>query len=149
MAIGPVLTIHRAADEIGGNCIELEHDGHRLLLDAGSPLVGDGTTEPQGAIPRTLDTSKDIAGLVISHPHQDHWGLSPRDRDESANAVPRALAALVFTRATLSARSPSRRARRSPTRKPAGNQGRKGNGPGDRSPRPLLKGAGSRFRDPA
>lgn len=75
MATGPVLTIHRAADEIGGNCIELEHDGHRLLLDAGSPLVGDGTTEPQGAIPRTLDTSKDIAGLVISHPHQDHWGL--------------------------------------------------------------------------
>src|SRR5690606_19423111 len=75
MATGPVLTIHRAADEIGGNCIELEHDGRRLLLDAGSPLVGDGTTVPQGAIPRTLDTSKDIAGLVISHPHQDHWGL--------------------------------------------------------------------------
>lgn len=75
MATGPVLTVHRAADEIGGNCIELEHDGSRLLLDAGSPLVGDGTTDPHNAIPRTLDTSKDVAGLVISHPHQDHWGL--------------------------------------------------------------------------
>jgi hypothetical protein len=35
------------------------------------------------------------------------------------------------------------------TRKPAGIQGRKNNGPGDRSQGPLLKGAGSRFRDPA
>jgi len=75
--------------------------------------------------------------------------VSPRDRDESANAVPRAIDALIFTRAALSARSPSRRTRCSPTRKPAGNQGRKGNGPGDRSQGPLLKGAGSRFRDPA
>lgn len=75
MATGTVLTIHRAAHEIGGNCIELEHAGHRLLLDAGSPLVGDGTTDPRGEIPRTLDTSNEIAGLVISHPHQDHWGL--------------------------------------------------------------------------
>ena len=75
--------------------------------------------------------------------------LSPRDREESANAVPRALDAQFFTRVVLSARTPSRRARRSPTRKPAGNQGRKGNGPGDRSQGPLLKGAGSRFRDPA
>lgn len=75
MPEGPVITIHRAADEIGGNCIELEYDGHRLLLDAGSPLAGDEAPDPQGAVPRTLDTSKAIAGLVISHPHQDHWGL--------------------------------------------------------------------------
>jgi mRNA degradation ribonuclease J1/J2 len=75
MPTGPVLTIHRAAEEIGGNCIELEHDGHRLLLDAGSPLAGDGATDPRASIPRTLDTAAPIAGLVISHPHRDHWGL--------------------------------------------------------------------------
>lgn len=75
MALGPVLTVHRAAAEIGGNCIEICHDGHRLLLDVGSPLVGDGADDLGMSIPRTLDTSKDIAGLVISHPHQDHWGL--------------------------------------------------------------------------
>jgi len=75
MPAGTVLTIHRAADEIGGNCIELEHDGHRLLLDAGSPLAGEGSTAPHAGVPRTLDTSAPIAGLVISHPHQDHWGL--------------------------------------------------------------------------
>ena len=66
----PILTIHRAADEIGGNCIELEFDGHRLLLDAGSPLASG-----QAAIPRTLDTSAPVDALVISHPHQDHCGL--------------------------------------------------------------------------
>ena len=80
MLEGPVITIHRAADEIGGNCIEFEYDGHRLLLDAGSPLAGDEAPDPQGAIPRTLDTSKAIAGLVIPPPHQDHWGLSERCR---------------------------------------------------------------------
>ncbi|MEK7714536.1 MAG: efflux RND transporter periplasmic adaptor subunit, partial [candidate division NC10 bacterium] len=58
------LTIHRAAEEIGGNCIELENNGHRLLLDAGSPLAGDGATDRRTSIPRTLDTSAPIAGLV-------------------------------------------------------------------------------------
>jgi hypothetical protein len=38
--MGPVtLTIHRAASEIGGNCIEVAVDsGERLLLDIGRPL---------------------------------------------------------------------------------------------------------------
>lgn len=75
MAGAPVLTIHRAADEIGGNCIELAYDGHRVLLDAGSPLASEGASDRHGAIPQTLDTSAAVAGLVISHPHQDHWGL--------------------------------------------------------------------------
>ena len=75
MAVAPVLTIHRSAQEIGGNCIEIEFEGHRLLLDAGSPLAGDRAADPRAAIPRTLNTSASIAGLVISHPHQDHCGL--------------------------------------------------------------------------
>ncbi len=33
--------IHRGAREIGGSCIELAHDGARLLLDLGLPLDGD------------------------------------------------------------------------------------------------------------
>jgi len=71
----PVLTIHRAADEIGGNCIEIAYDGHRLLLDAGSPLTADGATDPTQTIPQTLNTSAPVDALVISHPHQDHCGL--------------------------------------------------------------------------
>lgn len=73
--VTPTLTIHRAADEIGGNCIELECEGHRLLLDAGSPLQPDATATGQAVIPRTLDTSAPVDALVISHPHQDHCGL--------------------------------------------------------------------------
>ncbi|HCF61139.1 MAG TPA: hypothetical protein DFS52_24470 [Myxococcales bacterium] len=69
MAGGPVLTIHRAADKIGGNnCIALAYDGHRVLLDAGSRLAGDCATDPHGAIPRTLDISTPIAGLDRAKP---------------------------------------------------------------------------------
>lgn len=74
------LTIHRSASQIGGNCIELEHlSGERLILDAGRPLdtPGDAT----GLLPNTLDLQRP-AHVLISHPHQDHYGLLneiPRD----------------------------------------------------------------------
>lgn len=55
--------------------------------------------------------------------------VSPWAREESANAVPRALDARLFTRVALSSRTPSRHARRSPERKPSGNQGRKDEAP--------------------
>lgn len=68
------LTIHRAATEIGGNCIELALDGHRLLLDAGRPLdAPEGVTD--GLVPTTLDTRTPLDGVLLSHPHQDHYGL--------------------------------------------------------------------------
>jgi hypothetical protein len=57
------------------------------------------------------------------------------------------LAALVFVLGVLSVRSPSRRARRSSTRKPSGNQGRKGNGPEDRSWGPLFTDASRDVRE--
>lgn len=71
----PVLTVHRSTHEIGGNCVELTIDGHRLLLDAGEPLDSDDVAKHTSHIPATLDTSGDVDALVISHPHQDHWGL--------------------------------------------------------------------------
>ena len=69
------LTIHRAAHEIGGNCIELSAaDGSRILLDAGRPLdAPEGHYE--GLVPKTLDTTNPVAGVLLSHPHQDHYGL--------------------------------------------------------------------------
>jgi len=69
------LTIHRAANEIGGNCIELSvADGARILLDAGRPLdAPEGACE--GLIPQTLDVSRPVNGVLLSHPHQDHYGL--------------------------------------------------------------------------
>ena len=73
----PVLTVHRSAQEIGGNCIEIEYGNHRLLLDAGSPLDADFTDNPASLVPLTLDTSRPVDALLISHPHQDHYGLLP------------------------------------------------------------------------
>jgi ribonuclease J len=67
------LTIHRSADQIGGNCIEIEAaSGERLVLDVGRPLdAPDGATD---LLPKTLDKSRP-ATILISHPHQDHYGL--------------------------------------------------------------------------
>jgi ribonuclease J len=68
------LIVHRSTQEIGGNCIELESSsGARLLLDIGRPLGA--PRQAKGLLPETLDTGRDVAGVVISHPHQDHWGL--------------------------------------------------------------------------
>jgi ribonuclease J len=67
------LTIHRSAQQIGGNCIELEHaSGERLILDVGRPL--DAPNEATGLLPETLDLNRP-AQVLISHPHQDHYGL--------------------------------------------------------------------------
>lgn len=67
------LTIHRSAHEIGGNCIELALDnGERLLLDVGRPL--DAPEGATGLLPPTLDQQRP-ATVLISHPHQDHYGL--------------------------------------------------------------------------
>ena len=71
----PVLTIHRSASEIGGNCIEIACDGQRILLDAGSPLWADASFAAADLLPKTLNTSQPMDALVISHPHQDHFGL--------------------------------------------------------------------------
>ena len=69
------LTVHRSTQEIGGNCIEITHDGHRLILDVGSPLETPPGAKPASLIPATLDTSRPVDAVVVSHPHQDHYGL--------------------------------------------------------------------------
>jgi ribonuclease J len=67
------LTVHRGTQQIGGTCIEIQHaSGERLILDAGRQLDA-----PQGAddvLPASLDLSRP-ATVLISHPHQDHWGV--------------------------------------------------------------------------
>ncbi len=76
------LTIHRSADEIGGNCIELKSGGHRILLDIGRPLDAASKDVPAAMLlPQTLDRSTP-AVVVLSHPHQDHYGLLPALPDD-------------------------------------------------------------------
>ena len=66
------LTIHRSAHEIGGNCIELALGGARILLDMGRPLAA--PKDARGLLPPSLDITTP-ATILISHPHQDHYGL--------------------------------------------------------------------------
>ena len=68
------LTVHRATHQIGGNCIELcTTDGHRILLDVGRPL--DAPQDACHLLPKSLDLAGAMDGVLISHPHQDHYGL--------------------------------------------------------------------------
>jgi ribonuclease J len=72
------IRIHQGAQEIGGNCVELEHDGKHLLLDLGLPLnAGDkpATLPDIARLPRRATGT--LLGLIVSHAHQDHYGLVP------------------------------------------------------------------------
>jgi ribonuclease J len=70
---GLTLTVHRATDQIGGNCIELATADGRILLDVGRPL--DAPKEATDLLPKTLNIERPVDGVLISHPHQDHYGL--------------------------------------------------------------------------
>lgn len=70
------LTIHRGCKEIGGSCVEVESQGKRLLIDFGLPLDAEG--DPKKYLPKVagLDgNNPSLLGILISHPHQDHFGL--------------------------------------------------------------------------
>lgn len=74
MATTVTLTVHRATTQIGGNCIELAtNTGSRIILDVGRPL--DAPPDAVGLLPCSLDVSSPLDGVLISHPHQDHYGL--------------------------------------------------------------------------
>ncbi|MFH0940179.1 MAG: MBL fold metallo-hydrolase [Planctomycetota bacterium] len=107
------LIIHRGAKEIGGSCVELRSQGHRLILDFGLPL-----TDDKGQ-PFKLDRCLDIPALigrgvlpdipnfycnskpdpnitlVISHAHQDHYGLARYVHPEVSKYVTKGTLALL------------------------------------------------------
>jgi ribonuclease J len=72
------IRIHRGTAEIGGNCIEVESQGKSILLDLGMPLMGN--LSPEAAMPAVSGlrdgTNANLLGIVISHPHADHYGLA-------------------------------------------------------------------------
>jgi ribonuclease J len=67
------LTVHRATHQIGGNCIEIVTGDHRIVLDVGRPL--DAPQDARDLLPKSLDLAAPCDGVLISHPHQDHYGL--------------------------------------------------------------------------
>ena len=76
------IKIHRGTREIGGTCIEIEARGRRIALDVGLPL--DAPEDPSdGGRQRLLpavggfrEPDDNLLGVVISHPHMDHYGLA-------------------------------------------------------------------------
>ena len=59
--------IHRGAQEIGGTCIQLSTAKTTILLDLGLPLSVES---------KNLDVASfKPDAVLISHPHQDHFGL--------------------------------------------------------------------------
>ena len=85
--------IHRGTQEIGGSCIEVWTDTSKVILDFGMPLVKPNKTPFQESdilmksvpelieigvlpdLPFLYENKKENNGLVISHAHQDHFGL--------------------------------------------------------------------------
>ena len=68
--------IHRGADEIGGNCIELACRDAHLVVDMGMPLwAKPGDHIPLPPIPGLMVADPRLVGVVLSHPHEDHVGL--------------------------------------------------------------------------
>lgn len=86
------LKIHRGTKEIGGSCVEIWTEATRIVVDFGLPLVNPDKTRfdsrPLGKqsvsellssgilpdIPGLYDGAGNTA-LLLSHAHQDHYGL--------------------------------------------------------------------------
>jgi len=96
--------IHRGAREIGGNCVELEVGGKRLVLDLGHPLSAEPDEEVGLPDIPGLSAHDDgsLLGVVLSHPHQDHYGLVARADPSVPIYVGRAAAALLDAAAFFS-----------------------------------------------
>ncbi len=69
--------IHRGARQIGGSCIEVEAEGQSLLLDLGLPLSAPKASPVYlPPVPGLSEGgNRALLGIVISHPHMDHYGL--------------------------------------------------------------------------
>ncbi|MCH8208323.1 MAG: MBL fold metallo-hydrolase [Nitrospinae bacterium] len=72
------IRIHRGTNEIGGTCVEIEHDGQRIVLDIGLPLDADESNNIEDLLPKVngfREKDESLLSVIISHPHQDHFGL--------------------------------------------------------------------------
>ncbi len=65
------IRIYRGTQEIGGTCVELTADNGKILwMDLGLPLSDKN--------PNVDYVTNKVDALLVSHPHQDHFGLMER-----------------------------------------------------------------------
>ncbi len=70
------ICIHRGSKQIGGSCVEVQSGDKRLLIDFGLPLDAEENYGRYLPNIRGLDGSDpSLLGILISHPHLDHFGL--------------------------------------------------------------------------
>jgi ribonuclease J len=99
--------IHRGANQIGGTCVEIEAQGKRIVLDVGLPLdAHDPDSIPLHEIKGFDRPDDSLLGVIISHPHQDHYGLAHRLPEQTPFLIGKAAeailsAAVLFTRSGL------------------------------------------------
>lgn len=69
--------IKRGAKQIGGSAVEITaNSGQRLIIDLGIPLDAENNTpDLLPDIAGLEQKTDDLLGILISHPHQDHYGL--------------------------------------------------------------------------
>jgi ribonuclease J len=68
--------IRRGSKQIGGSCVELEASGQRVVLDLGLPLDAESNNlHLLPAIQGIDGNDPSLLGILISHPHLDHYGL--------------------------------------------------------------------------
>jgi ribonuclease J len=81
---GPVLAvpapmkvcIHRGTKEVGGTCIEIAFQGKRIVLDTGLPLDAEDSASLLPQVKGFREPDDSLLAVIISHPHQDHYGLA-------------------------------------------------------------------------
>jgi len=70
------ICIHRGTQEVGGTCIEIESAGKRIVLDVGLPLEAEDSKVSLPHVKGFREREPSLLAVVISHPHQDHYGLA-------------------------------------------------------------------------
>lgn len=88
--------IHRGTKEIGGTCVEIESSNVRIVLDVGLPLnVTTPDEVPLHSVPGFETPDPSLLGVVISHPHQDHYGLAYRLPDQTRFLIGKAAQSIL------------------------------------------------------
>ena len=112
--------IHRGTKEIGGTCVEIESQGRRVVLDVGQPLdLADPDQMPLHPVRGFDRPDPSLLGVILSHPHQDHYGLAYRLPKDTLFLIGKAAERVLFAAATfVSARARFQRVLHLEDRKP-------------------------------